>query len=358
MKNYLGLISGEESNGLPVGHPLRALALSNPPSQVSSNTELAAKLIAEKNPSWLTAIKTRLVDTTDSANASSALGEIRAYGALLETWMNITPGPAVPGSNVSPEFEVSHGDGAVIVEVHSRQLDSDQVDVLNNHRQELDARHAVNVQQALSSGRKGSVVTTGVVEVFPYGAPTPGKAGDAVTTNAISRIASVKGKEHQIDPAKPFVLWLDLQDETVWGIPVADENFSPAYSQMNEGYVDAGIFWNALYGRKGDPLLLSKGYNYDSMPLAHEGRFYQTIKGGPSRVSAFIFSLPRATVLMENPNAPHPLPPKFRAAILKLPFFRLDISLIDWEPGVVSSLITAQRRALVAAEGALKAFDF
>jgi hypothetical protein len=262
----------------------------------------------------------------------------------------------VTGSNVSPEFEVENGDGPVIIEVHSRQLNAQQIQAIVDHRRSLASRHAANRDKAAAAGRDANVVTTGTVEVFPYGVPRAGNAGDTVTTNAISRIASVKGKEHQIDQSKPFVLWLDLQDETVWGVPVAEEHFSPLYAEMKEGYVDAGVFWFALYGRKNDPLLVSRGYNYGSMPLAHEGRFYQTINGGRSNVSAFVFSLPRATVLMENPDAPHGLPPRFRAAMLKAPFFRLDLSLVNWEPGVVARLIAAQRQTLVAAEKALKAF--
>lgn len=185
----------------------------------------------------------------------------------------------------------------------------------------------------------------------------PRKAGDSVATNVISRVASVKGKEHQIDPSKPFVLWLDLQDPTVWGLSVSEVHFSPAYTEMKEGEIAPGNFWAALYGRKGDPLLVSQGYSYGSIPMAHEGRFYQTIKGGPSRVSAFVFTLPRATVMMENPNAPWPLTPKFRAAMLKAPFFRLDLSLLDWEPGIVAGIVAAQRQAMLSAEKTLKSFD-
>lgn len=297
------------------------------------------------------------MDVTDQTNPSSALGELRAYGALLETWMDVKPAPPVAGSNVSPEFEVQHGDGPVIVEVHSRQLDADQTQALEDHRQALEVEHADNVRRVKEEGRKGNVVTSRIAVVQPYGAPKAGKAGDTVATNAISRVASVKGTEHQIDQSKPFVLWLDLQDTTVWGLPVSEVHFSPAYTEMKEGMVAPGNFWSALYGRKGDPLLISKGYSYSSMPMAQDCRFYQTLKGSPSRVSAFVFSLPRVTVLMENPCAPCPLTPQFRAAMLKAPFFRLDLSFLDWKPGTVAAIVAAQRQALLSAENALKSFN-
>lgn len=95
------------------------------------------------------------------------------------------------------------------------------------------------------------------------------------------------------------------------------------------------------------------------MPMAHEGRFFQTMKshGGATRVSAVVYALPRATILMENPNAVHPLPPRFRASMLKAPFFRLDLSLIEWEPGLVAQSVQLQYRTILATEKALKAFD-
>jgi hypothetical protein len=234
-------------------------------------------------------------------------------------WMKVSPGPSVPYSNVSPEFGVDAGDGAVIVEVHARQLDGSQAQGLQEHHEDLLRTHRDAVAKANVEGRRGNVVTTGATELFPTGVPDPGKPGDSVLTNTISRFAGIKSKETQIDPELPFVLWLDIHDPTVWGLDVADQLFSPLYSQQIGGKVNCGPFWFALYGRKGDPLLASRGYDYRSMPMAHEGRFKQVMKshGGQSRVSAVVFSFPKGTVLMENPNAVRPLTSRFRARMLK-----------------------------------------
>jgi hypothetical protein len=35
----------------------------------------------------------------------------------------------------------------------------------------------------------------------------------------------------------------------------------------------------------------------------------------------------------------------------------LDLSILEWEPGLVSGLLVAQRRMIVAAAAALEAFD-
>lgn len=361
--DWLGIITPTEVEDLRnarVGmrsHPVAWLALADH-EQVAVNTDLAARLITDKNAAWLKGMRKRLLDKKDFTAASSALGEIRAYGSLLETWCEVRPGPSVAGSKVSPEFEVDAGDGPVIVEVHSRQLPEDQVRSLDENHAELMAEHAANVASAKVSGRPGNVVTMKEQIVFPTGEPNPEKDDDSVLTNTISRISSIKSNEKQVDPTKPFVLWLDLQDPNVWMFDIDDAQFRPIYTENREGYVGSGGIWFALYGQKWEPMIESRGYGYRRTPMLQDGRFYQTMSHGrPSRVSAVIFSLPRGAILMENPAAERPLPPKFRASMLKIPFFRLDLSVIEWAPGLVKEYVDAQRRMVEAAATALENFD-
>jgi hypothetical protein len=60
---------------------------------------------------------------------------------------------------------------------------------------------------------------------------------------------------------------------------------------------------------------------------------------------------------MENPSATQPLPPYFRAELLKLPFFCLDRSICEWKPGLVKYRIDMEREAVKAAAEALLAFN-
>lgn len=363
--NWLSIISPEEMQILRAAgssgrmHPVAALALREGNRQVAVNTERAARHIVDRGESWLRSLRKRLLQVDDFTAASSALGEIRAHGSLLETWCSVSPTPTVEGSGVRPEFEVDAGDGKVIIEVHSRQLDEDQVRRLADHETHLKIQHAAKVDEARSANVAMPVITFGEIEVFPTGAPMAGKVGDSVLTNTISRVASIKLNEKQVDPSKPFVLWLDLQDPEVWGLPLADELFRPLYTMASEGSVSSGPFWFALYGRAGDPLLESCGYSYRSTQMLHPGRFFQTIKShsGPTRLSGVVYSLPRATILMENPEAAHPLPERFRAAMLKAPFFRLDLSILEWRPGLVRQIIDLDRQIIDAAIGALENFD-
>jgi hypothetical protein len=356
-ENYLGVITPDEIERLhksvaaEVRHPLIALGKAAKPHEVATNTENAARHIFRKNPDWLTRLKTRLIDTSDFTNSSSALGEIRAYGALLETAMAVKPKPAVPGKKVSPEFEVDAGDGAVIVEVHSRQLDPVQAEEIAEHRRKHRAEHKIAVEEARKAGEKG-VVTSAAIGVMPLGAPNPKKAGDSVLTNAISRICNIKKEEKQIDPAKPFVLWLDLQDPVVWGAAIAEQQLSPIYSEFRSEGVESGALWFALYGRKGDPMIEMRGCDYRQIAMLHDGRFALSAK-----ISAVIYSLPRTTVLMEHPAPARPLPPNFRASLLNLPFFALETSVCEWTPGLVTQYLDYQRKMVSEAAKALVAFN-
>jgi hypothetical protein len=212
---------------------------------VSVNTEQLARVIAQKDQPWLSALKHRLIDQSDFTNASSALGEIRAYGAFLEAWMKVTPQPQVPGKKVIPEFEVNAGDGPVIVEVHSRQLDESDAEAAAEHHKKLNAQHqeAVQKEQTAKSGKP--VISFGEFPFALLGMPKPDgsgayKKGDSILTNAISRIARIKDNEKQVDPAKPFLLWLDFQDPTVWGLPVSQEQLAPLYTESRDGEVGTG----------------------------------------------------------------------------------------------------------------------
>lgn len=355
MKTYLEVITQAEIDQLQKSlghgsrHPLTSVALANPPHDVAQNTRLAARDVFKADPNWLMKLKPRLLDTSDFTNSSSALGEIRAYGGLLETAMTVTANPMVPGKKVVPEFNVDAGDGPTIVEVHSRQLDPEQAKAIADHHKRLRADAKVAAQEAKQKGRKGAVVSS-AISVIPLGAPDRNKPGDSILTNAISRICGIKKNDKQIDPAKPFVLWLDLQDPAVWGASISDQQLSPIYSEIRSEGVGTGALWFALYGRQGDQMIEMNGLDYRPVPMLHDGRFALS-----PRISGVVYSMPRTTVLMENPSPAMPIPPRFRAALLRAPFFRLELSFCDWTPGLVKSRIDAARNMVSAAAKSLVA---
>jgi cation transport regulator ChaC len=313
-------------------HPLVSVALhpgeGQYPSQTSSNTTQALEIVLNHLPAFAKGLKARLVDTSDWTNAESALAEIRACGALLEAGYNVKIG-AKTQQGSRPEFEAIRGGTRTIVEVWGRNLALEDQAVIEN-----DLRNP-------SSHKHGSVsISTGVTVVAPFGVPN--KPGDTVTLNVINRVASIKRDEHQVEPNTPFVVWVDLQSVGTLAGFDNESQFLPI--ENDRGELSSGGYWYGLYGRKAD-VIFQRGSA--SAHMGHEGRYFQTMKHGAStRVSAFIFSTPKHTIIMENPKASNPLPDAFRNGLLQLPRFDIGLSLANWSAGHVIKVLDVQRTAI------------
>jgi hypothetical protein len=263
-------------------HPLVSVALHREaheqPNQIAVNTCRALRHVLRKFPTRAHDLRPRVLDAKDWTNAESALAEIRACGALLEARFPVQLGVKDTASGAKPEFLVSMDGVETIVEVWTRNLSKEE-------------RERIKVQQATSSRTEqvdGGTITTSEAAIAPFSAPDPSKKGDSVLTNLIKVIAAIKDREHQAHDYRPFVLWVDLQSDSL----VFDylRHLQPLMSW--NGAVDSGGYWHALYGRKGDVLLESGGGRIRTNVMQHEGRYYQQMKkhGGPTRISGFIFS--------------------------------------------------------------------
>jgi hypothetical protein len=83
--------------------------------------------------------------------------------------------------------------------------------------------------------------------------------------------------------------------------------------------------------------------------MQHDGRYHQTMEhGGKTRISAFIFSSPETTALMENPEPISPLPGALRRQFIRLPWFDISQSLVKWSKGLVEKTVEAQREIIQA----------
>jgi hypothetical protein len=200
----------------------------------------------------------------------------------------------------------------------------------------------------------GGNVTIRTAAVAPFGTPTPGKKGDTVLTNMISRIAAIKEREHQAHDQRPFVHWIDLQSHDAL---MFDSSSHLQSLSSSNGAVCSGGYWHALYGRKGDKLLEPSGGFVRSNVMQHEGRYYQTMKkhGGTTRISGCIFSSPRTTAILEHPAALFPLTVSFRRQLLQLPWFAIALSLANWSQHLVERKIAVEREYVA---GVIKALGY
>jgi hypothetical protein len=319
-------------------HPLVAVALHpglpQTPGRVTINTCRALNFVLTQFPQWGRTLKPRLADVKDWTASESALAEIRACGALLEAGYAVKLGSKNPNSGAKPEFQVMEGDDETVVEVWTRNLS----------KSELAQIKAQQAATFTSTEISGGTLTSSVATVAPFGSPDPSKEGDSILTNVINRVAAIKEREHQADDRRPFVVWVDLQSETTMRFD-SSEHLLPLMSW--NGIVTSGGYWHALYGRKGDILLdTDRPYNRANGML-HDGRFRQIMKhGGPTRISAFVFSTAETLAIMENPLAPFPLTAAFRSGLIDLPSFDIGVSLADWSDRLVAKTIDHQRQLI------------
>lgn len=292
---------------------------------------------------WLRDLAPRLNDFTDDRNASSSLAEIRAFGGLLETGFQVTPIPRT--SDATPDFTVDAGDGPVTVEVFSKHQDEDQDDLVAAVNTP-DGEHPAGIERVESTVGNTTVSTT-VTELTPGGRPDPNKPGDSVQANLISRVCAMKKNESQVDSERPCVL---IADFTHFGLPPAAQLLAPEQtSPLIRGHqgVCSGGMWYGMYGWKGAPVF--EEIDIDPKRMGHDGRFRLTNK--KSRLSAVLFVFHEDVVLLENPWADKPLPPRARFAFGRYPWFNLPYSIADWHTGNTLAIVEAQRRMI-------EAFDF
>jgi hypothetical protein len=98
---------------------------------------------------------------------------------------------------------------------------------------------------------------------------------------------------------------------------------------------------------RGDILLENGEFRITPNVLLHDGRFNQVMRhGGRTRISGVIFSSPTVTVMMENPCPRFRIADSFRNRLLWLPFFYVNLSILDWSRGIARKTVRLQRRAI------------
>jgi hypothetical protein len=156
--------------------------------------------------------------------------------------------------------------------------------------------------------------------------------------DALSKLSGIKQRSRQIVAANAGLLWIDFENPSMQMI-VTEDDALPVKSNSTGGLF-SGMLWSAFYGLNGMPVLA----NYPETPalrMEHDGFFAQHID-----VSAVIISLPRHSVLFENPNSTRPLPGWFRHQCFNLRWFAAGHSICETSIGQVRSLIEAQRAYL------------
>ncbi len=298
-------------------HPLRLLLdaasdLEGPAAAVLFNTDRAIRLIPSATDTrFATWLHRRITDAAGSnfERSASALGEIRAAGALIEAGASCLPLPE--GTAPAPDFQIGFGGSTIFVEVHTKQMNAEESKRLAGF---------LHGGQGRSWSNCGTVVREHVVH--PAGRP---KDPETLGENVASKFASIKPRAHQAQTNRANVLWIDLQDEDCTGF--FPESVLPVMIS-DDGFCSIGL-WHAFYGLPDTPIFehhaIGPGLRQDVRSMKFPGMFAQT-----TAWAAVVLSFPRYTVVFEHPNPGVRLPAATWPMVLRLPALRLHLSLIDW----------------------------
>lgn len=306
---------------------LHPRARSGSDERVIFNTDIALKHIVEHHRNWLKSLKPRLLNVDDYSTSSGALGEIRAFGYLLQTGISVNP-----IGKAGSDFLLTDGEEKAFVEVHSKQSNPDEAEALENFHNQTFSNLDVNEQD----NQRWYVVQHGTI---PLGRPKP---GETITENAISKLASIKGKEHQMSPDETSILWLDFQDKTLDLLDAIDRVL-PLTTHNNAFH--SGELWYAFYGWKDAPIYEAFRLDMllgDVVKMRHDGRFRQDTK-----LDAVIISFSGDTIILENPYSQKPIKPWLWKRLVLLPRFNFQMSYTNWPAANLRKRIELEKEKLI-----------
>jgi hypothetical protein len=347
LQNVRDLFSDKEITGIvdapliatgrfPTWYPMFSSA-SRPVDFLSNKA--VARISSKGGDDWLRGLAPRLCRMDDPEEASAALAELRAYGALLEAGFAVTPIP-VKDDDSTPDFGVDAGDGSIIVEVFAKHQDESESTLWEDIQA---GQTPTGVERHSAKVESGEVKIT-ISEHFPGGAPDPQKPHDSVQANFISRVCAAKGMEKQFSSNRPSLLWIDFRNFSGWPEAISLEQCTPLMSGHHG--LTSGALWYAFYGWKGAPIFEEDfSLREPVVPMGHDGRFQLQGKK-KSKLSGVILALSEGLVLFENPSADRPLPGRARRFAERLPWFKLGHSICNWSSGDAGVLANAGRRQI------------
>lgn len=301
----------------------------------NANTQYAFNLIKRNNQGWLDSNKKRLLNIEDRSNSASMLGEIRCFGYLLEAFAQYKVETVKTDSSPTPDFKVSNDTESVIIEVNSPQLNGEQ-------RESLEEFHSSKTTHSKGKNTIREHLTV------PFGTQN----AKCIAENVICKLAYIKSKEHQLNEKEHNVLWVDLQDEYMNLLGDRADSACPIFTGNGYGVAEAfysNELWYAMYANKGTPIFeglsLNDGIPVKELPvMTHNGRF---CKEQNSKLSAFVFSFPNATVIYENPYT-KPLPKWFIETIQGIRWFRYQGSKLNVPDNILSEQLSIDREIITS----------
>ncbi len=296
---------------------------------ISSRMNVLIEKIIQNDNAWL---ESKVKEFLNSAKTqtketfSALLGEVRAYGEILDTFYGCSVSHPKQGSDFILEIKKQK----VNIEINTPQETSNGKDT--EYKEEY---KNINISD--------KVALTSISSKAPFGYPT--RAKDNIQYEAVCKFASIKknkdknnNKEHkQFTEEDISILWLDMNDPTLFTFDLGDER-QPL--KAFNGAVSSGVLWYAFYGQKDDWIYASYDgmYSRDAVQMEFDGRFQSG-----SNIDFVIVDAFTKKYILQNPYSRKDIPKELYNYFLNLFGVQISQSFFDFELDRLKDRINSER---------------
>lgn len=219
-------------------------------------------------------------------NFNGLLGEIRAYGELLELKSLVFEISKIEAPKSGSDFVMVLNNKRINIEVNTPQ-ESGTKNTVSNIEEKTTITDNYSIKQIISTNA-------------PYGYPVREK--DNIQYEAVSKFSQIKEiKEKKQFPKQNIsILWLDLNNPLIFMFNHLSD--TTPISSFN-GQLSSGFIWNAFYSLKDDNVYSCySGFSKDVIKMEFDGRFCD------SNIDFVIIDCFTHKVIFENHNSQKIIP--------------------------------------------------
>ncbi len=254
--------------------------------------------ICKHNHDWLKHKLEGFFDCKDIKieNFNGFLGEIRAYGELLELKSRVYDISKIETPNSGSDFSMLFKDHTINIEINTPQQSGSKTTTSD-------------IEEHLTRSNKHTIKSY-ISTSAPYGYPVRQK--DNIQYEAVSKFAQIKiDKENkQFTRENISILWLDINNPKIFMFNHLDYT-TPILS--HNGQITSGFLWNAFYSLKNDNIYSCySGFSSDVIKMEFNGRFSN------SNINFVIIDCFTQKVIFENHNSEKIIPGELYKAFFQL----------------------------------------
>ncbi len=270
---------------------------------ITSRMDVQLAYINQYDKQWLDKKVSYFIAATDkkAENFNGILGEIRAYGDLLELQHNLFSVKKIKTPSSGSDFVMILDDNTSIhIEV--------------NTPQQSDGKITSTEIEKTTKEIKNYKIEYDISAHAPYG--YPGRKKDNIQYEAVSKFSQIKNKQEckQFKKDKISILWLDLNDPKISMFNQLD--YTTPIISFN-GAISSGFIWNAFYSLQGDKIYANHdSFSKDYIEMEFNGRFSN------SYIDFVVLDCFTHKVIFENHNSKKEFPSEIYKLFLN--FFNLN----------------------------------